>query len=105
MAKLVDAPGLGPGPARDGSSSLPLPTRIELNDFFGVFSEAQMRDARSASQWFPPESAGESAKNESESGAQARRVFSPRRRCEPKISLAQTFFAKRSESEAILSKD
>ena len=34
-----------------------------------------------------------------------RRIFSPRNRCEPKISLAQTFFAKRSESEAILSKD
>ena len=63
-------------------------TRTELNGFFGGFSEAQMRDARSASQWFPPESARESAKNESEFGAQARRVFSPRNRFEPKISLA-----------------
>ena len=35
-------------------------------------------------------------------GALARTDFSPRRRFEPKISLAQTFFAKRSESEAIL---
>ena len=32
-------------------------------------------------------------------------TFPPRRRFEPKISLAQTFFAKRSESEAILSND
>jgi hypothetical protein len=66
-----------------------------------------MRDARSASQWFLPEfrpkSKGEFAKNESKSGALARTCFSPRRRFEPKISLAQTFFAKRSASEAILS--
>jgi large subunit ribosomal protein L19 len=36
-------------------------------------------------------------------GALARTVFSPRRRFEPKISLALTFFAKRSLSRAILS--
>jgi len=48
--------------------------------------EANMRDARSASQWFPPEfrpeSKGEFAKNESKSGALARTCFSPRRRFE-----------------------
>src|SRR3989344_288840 len=89
----AENPGSNPG----GS------TNNELNGFF----EANMRDARSASQWFPPEfrpeSRGEFAKNESKSGALARTCFLPRRRCEPKISLAQTFFAKRSESEAILS--
>ena len=78
-------------------------TKMELKGF----EEAEMRDARSASQWFPPEfrkeSARESAKNESEFGALACRVFSPRSRFEPKISLTQTFLAKRSESEAILS--
>ena len=58
-----------------------IPTEGTNNELKGFF-EAQMRDARSASQWFPPESARESAKNESEFGAQARRVFSPRERFE-----------------------
>ena len=58
-----------------------------------------MRDARSASQGFPPNSPNEFRIF----GALARTDFSPRRRFEPKISLAQTFLAKRSESEAILS--
>src|SRR3989338_6754760 len=92
-----------PCQGRDGSSILPSRTNNKLDGFF----EANMRDARSASQWFPPEFRPESkrefAKSESKSGALARTYFSPRRRFEPKISLAQTFFAKRSESEAILS--
>ncbi len=105
MAKLADALALGASEAtHEGSSPFP-GTKMELK----IFEEAEMRDARSASQWFPPrfppESAEESAKNKSEFGAQACGVFSPRRRCEPKISSAQTFLEKRSESEAILSKD
>ena len=82
--------------ARGGSSPL-VRTNRELNDFFGGFK----RTAQSADQEF----FGGIAREFRISGAQARSVFSPRRRCEPKISLAQTFFAKRSESEAILSKD
>jgi len=53
-------------------------TRIELKGF----EEAEMRDARSASQWFPPEFALEFAKNESKFGALARTCFSPRRKFE-----------------------
>src|SRR3989344_4310426 len=58
-----------------------------------------MWDARSASQGFPPNSPNEFRIF----GALTATSFSPRRRFEPKISLAQTFLAKRSESEAILS--
>src|SRR3989344_2951810 len=65
------------------------------------FLEAKMRDARSASQGFPPNFPNEFRIF----GALARTNFSPRDRFEPKISLALTFFSKRSESEAILSKD
>ena len=74
-----------------------LRTNKELNDFFGGYK----RTAQSADQGF----FGGIAREFRIFGALARNVFSPRRRCEPKISLAQTFFAKRSESEAILSKD
>jgi hypothetical protein len=74
-----------------------MPTIRELIGFL----EAKARDARSASQGFPPDFPNEFRNF----GALARKVFSPRRRCEPKISLAQTFLAKRSESEAILSND
>src|SRR3989344_2479763 len=72
-------------------------TRTELNDFF----EAEMRDARSASQGFPPNFPNEFRIF----GALSRPNFLPKDRVEPKISLALTFFAKRSPSEAILSKD
>ena len=34
-------------------------------------------------------------------GALARTVFSPRSRCEPKISLAQTFFAKKERENNV----
>ena len=77
------------------SSSLTPGTIRELIGFL----EAKMRDARSASQGFPPNFPNEFRIF----GALARTNFSPRRRFEPKISLAQTFLAKRSESEAILS--
>ena len=69
-------------------------TNRELNDFFGGYK----RTAQSTDQGF----FGGIAREFRISGAQARSVFSPRSRCEPKISLAQTFLAKRSESEAIL---
>jgi putative transposase len=51
-----------------------------------------MRDARSASQGFPPNFPNEFGASPSAT----RTVFSPRSKFEPKISLAQTFFAKRS---------
>ena len=67
----------------------PSPTRMGLR----VFEEAEIRDARSASRWFSPEfrpeSARESTKKESEFGAQARRVFSPRSRFERVITEEQ----------------
>ena len=92
MVAAIDSKSV---PVRGGSSSLPLGTRTELNGFF----KARRWDARSASHWFPPIFPNEFGFPPSA----GRRVFSPRNRCEPKISLAQTFFAKRSESEAILS--
>src|SRR3989338_4605114 len=70
-------------------------TNKELKGFFGGYK----RTAQSADQGF----FGGIAREFRISGAQARSVFSPRRRCEPKISLAQTFFAKRSSSEAFYS--
>src|SRR3989344_701266 len=79
----------------DASSILAGRTNTELNGFF----KARRWDARSASHWFPPIFPNEFTNF----GPLARTDFSPRRRFEPKISLAQTFFAKRSESEAILS--
>src|SRR3989339_1486137 len=94
LAQLVEQP-VYTGKVR-GSSPLPR-TRTELKGFF----EAEMRDARSASQGFPPNSPNEFRIF----GALARTNFSPRSRFEPKISLALTFFAKRSSSEAILSND
>src|SRR3990167_9194406 len=93
MAELVYAHDLKSCLARDVGSIPPPGTRIELDGFL----EAEMRDARSASQGFPPNSPNEFRIF----GALARTVFSPRRRFEPKISLAQTFLLKRSESEAI----
>src|SRR3989344_4852199 len=72
-------------------------TNKELSGIFGGYK----RTAQSADQGF----FGGIAREFRISCAQARSVFSPRNRCEPKISLAQTFFAKRSESEAILSND
>src|SRR3989344_3822749 len=83
--------------ARKGSEGSN-PSLRTIRELIG-FLEAKMRDARSASQGFP-----QNFPNEFKIfGALARTVFSPRSRFEPKISLAQTFFAKRSESEAILS--
>src|SRR3989338_8465371 len=69
----------------------------ELNGFF----KARRWDARSASHRFHPIFPNEFGFPPSA----GRIVFSPRSRCEPKISLAQTFLAKRPESEAILSND
>ena len=94
LAQLVEQPVYT---GKVASSSLASRTIRELIGFL----EAKMRDARSASQGFPPNFPNEFRIF----GALARTDFSPRRRFEPKISLAQTFFAKRSESEAILSKD
>ena len=71
-------------------------TRTELKGF----ERAKMRACRRHAHWFSPDFANEFLKF----GALARNVFSPRRRLEPKISLAQAFLAKKSESEAILSK-
>src|SRR3989338_8230137 len=92
---MADTHALGACPVRGGGSSPLSPTNRELIGFL----EAKMRDARSASQGFPPIFPNEFRIF----GALARTDFSPRRGFEPKISLAQTFFAKRSESEAILS--
>ena len=92
MVAAIDSKSV---PVRGGSSSLPLGTRTELNGFF----KARRWDARSASHWFPPIFPNEFGFPPSA----GRRVFSPRNRCEPKISLAQTFLTKRSVSEAILS--
>ena len=72
-------------------------TRIELKGF----EETAEWAAQSAAHAVCPDFAGGFGKF----GALARTVLFWRRRCEPKISLAQTFLAKRSESEAILSKD
>ena len=95
--EIEDTLALGASAARRGGASPLLPTNKELSGIFGGYK----RTAQSADQGF----FGGIAREFRISGAQARRVFSPRSRCEPKISLAQTFFAKRSESEAILSKD
>ncbi len=78
--------------ARCGGSS---PLSGTIRELIG-FLEAKMRDARSASQGFPPIFPNEFGASPSAT----RTIFSPRSRCEPKISLALTFFAKRSESEA-----
>ena len=80
-----------------GGSSPSCGTNKELKGFEGTAEWAALCAAHAVSLDF----AGGFGKF----GALARTVFSPRRRCEPKISLAQTFLAKRSESEAILSKD
>src|SRR3990167_11406948 len=93
MAELVYAHDLKSCLARDVGSIPPPGTRIELDGFL----EAEMRDARSAPQGFPPNSPNEFRIF----GALAHNVFSPRCRFEPKISLATTFFAKRSLSRAI----
>ena len=83
--------------ARREGSSPSSGTNKELKGFFGGYK----RTAQSADQGF----FGGNAREFRIFGALARTVFSPRSRCEPKISLALTFFAKRSSSEAILSKD
>ena len=80
---VVRTPGSHPG---NRSSILREGTNTELNGFF----KAKRWDARSASHWFPPIFPNEFRIL----GALARTDFSPRRRFEQKISLAQTFLAK-----------
>ncbi len=67
-----------------------IPTEGTIRELIG-FLEAKMRDARSASQGFPPNSPNEFRIF----GALARTVFSPRSRFEPKISLATDLFSKK----------
>jgi len=70
---------------------------MELKDFEPTAEWAARSAAHAVSPDFPNEFGA--------SPSATLTVFSPRRRCEPKISLATTFLAKRLLSEAILSKD
>ncbi len=91
MMKLVTMRDSKSRAARlEGSSPSP-GTNTELRGSERANAWACRRHAHCVSPEFRPESKGESTKNESELGAQARRVFSPRSRFEIKSNFDIVF--------------